>query len=71
MTSQPPAAPVSPAPPPTQSRPAGRCPGCGVPVPPGRLFCRPSCRLRYERRTRPPTLPGLFPLTLDSEFEEE
>jgi hypothetical protein len=46
------------------------CAGCGTrfePVPPSRRYCRPSCKVRSERRQ--PTLPGTGPvLTFDSEL---
>jgi hypothetical protein len=40
---------------------AGRCLGCGGELPPGRRFCRLSCRLALERRQLrlPGTLPAL------------
>jgi hypothetical protein len=45
------------------------CPGCGNPnVPPGRVFCRPSCRARYEHRERERE-PSLFPRELSMESE--
>jgi hypothetical protein len=46
------------------------CPGCGnANVPPGRVFCRPSCRAKYEHRERQRE-PLLFPheLTMESEL---
>ncbi|HZM28282.1 MAG TPA: hypothetical protein VFB89_13120 [Gemmatimonadales bacterium] len=40
-----------------------RCLQCGEPLPPGRLvFCRPSCRAKYEHQHYQPTL---FPEPLD------
>jgi predicted nucleic acid-binding Zn ribbon protein len=45
------------------------CPGCGTAnVPPGRVFCRPSCRARYEHRERQRE-PRLFPAVLSLESE--
>jgi hypothetical protein len=43
------------------------CPGCGAPVLPGRVFCRPSCKARHEHREAQHR-PRLF-ATLDLESE--
>ena len=48
------------------------CPGCGsTEVLPGRVFCRPSCKARYEHRERQraPALP--LDGELDSEWQDE
>ena len=49
------------------------CPGCGsTEVLPGRVFCRPSCKARYEHRERQAN-PALFSLgdSLQSEWPDE
>lgn len=46
-----------------------RCPNCGSPVEPRRVFCRLSCRVRFEHREFVRT-PKLFAsdMTLESEL---
>jgi hypothetical protein len=50
-------------------RSEAQCPGCGGDVTiPGRVYCRPSCRVRHEWRDRRST-PSLF--TLGAELQSE
>jgi predicted nucleic acid-binding Zn ribbon protein len=44
------------------------CPNCGGALLPGRAFCRPSCRVRFEWRQRPRSL-FETEVTLESEWE--
>jgi hypothetical protein len=63
----------------TWSADAPTCPGCGAAVTiAGRVYCRPSCRVRHQHQLRErqrPQQPGLFPgrstIDLTSEWEDQ